>query len=67
MSNNFDLPAFAAHLGSRIIAPVTCDGGGDLAWDDPTFNQLALDLFRLQFSHNPAYRRFCEARGTHPG
>src|SRR5438552_8689818 len=30
------------------------------------FERLALDLFVLQFENNPAYRRICEARGTHP-
>jgi hypothetical protein len=28
------------------------------------FDPLALDLFALQFKHNAAYRRFCEARGA---
>lgn len=28
------------------------------------FNSLALELFELQFAHNPAYRRFCESRGV---
>jgi hypothetical protein len=27
------------------------------------FNSLALELFTLQFEHNAAYRRLCEARG----
>src|ERR1051326_9089150 len=30
------------------------------------FNALALRLFVLQFASNPAYRRFCEARGKSP-
>ncbi len=29
-----------------------------------SFDSLALELFRLQFTHNPAYRRFCESRQT---
>ncbi len=33
---------------------------------ESTFNLLALELFALQFAHNPAYRRFCEARGVSP-
>ncbi len=30
------------------------------------FGDLALELFRLQFQHNAAYRRICEARGVSP-
>ena len=36
--------------------------------DGARFGELALELFRLQFAHNPAYRRLCEARkATPPG
>src|ERR1035437_4924707 len=31
------------------------------------FNQLALELFALQFNYNAAYRKICEARGLAPG
>ena len=30
------------------------------------FNSLALELFALQFKHNAAYRKICEARGLTP-
>jgi hypothetical protein len=30
------------------------------------FNRLALELFALQFKHNAAYRKICEARGLTP-
>jgi len=30
------------------------------------FNELALELFALQFKHNAAYRTICEARGVTP-
>ena len=30
------------------------------------FKDLALELFRLQFDHVPAYRRFCEFQAAHP-
>jgi hypothetical protein len=33
---------------------------------DAEFNGMALMLFTLQFEHNPAYRKFCEARGISP-
>ena len=31
------------------------------------FNTLALELFALQFKHNAAYRKICEARNLTPG
>jgi hypothetical protein len=31
------------------------------------FEQLALELFALQFQHNAPYRRLCESRGASPG
>ena len=36
--------------------------GGAAHEPEPEFDQLALALFALQFSHNPGYKRFCEAR-----
>jgi acyl-protein synthetase LuxE len=33
----------------------------------PDFNQLALELFTLQFAHNAIYRKFCQARRIFPG
>lgn len=33
---------------------------------DAEFNGMAVMLFMLQFKHNAAYRRFCEARGSTP-
>jgi hypothetical protein len=33
---------------------------------DAEFNGMALMLFTLQFQHNPAYRKFCEARKISP-
>jgi hypothetical protein len=31
---------------------------------EPSFDRLAVSLFRLQFTHNPAYRRLCESRNV---
>jgi acyl-CoA synthetase (AMP-forming)/AMP-acid ligase II len=31
-----------------------------------TFEALALELFGLQFNHNPAYHAFCQNRGVNP-
>jgi hypothetical protein len=33
---------------------------------DNEFNELALELFALQFKHNAAYRKICEVRGLTP-
>ena len=36
------------------------------ARSDEDFAMLAMELFRLQFVHNPVYRRVCEAAGMSP-
>jgi len=53
---NKELSSFAARL--RLAA----------AWQaqDHRFDELALELFALQFKHNAAYRKICEARGRIP-
>jgi len=38
-------------------APIPC----------PSFNTLALELFKLQHAHNIPYRQLCEAKGLGPG
>jgi hypothetical protein len=53
---NAELSTFAARLGhvaSRLE-------------EDHPFNELALELFALQFKFNPAYRKICEARRLTP-
>jgi hypothetical protein len=50
------LYSFAAHLRDAISSGFP---GGD-------FDRLALELFALQFQHNPAYRKICEARKLTP-
>ena len=53
---NKELSSFAARLR---FAP---------AWQarDDEFDALALELFALQFQHNPAYRKICESRKLTP-
>ena len=50
-------------LDSRSASP---PGGieGDIT--EPRFNELAIELFALQFNHNRLYRKLCEARGVSP-
>lgn len=57
MSSDHELTAFAARLRQFIIgnAPPSI-----------RFEQLALELFALQFHRNKPYRRFCEARSVRP-
>jgi hypothetical protein len=59
VSSNIDFPDFAARLRRFIHASL--DGV-----PADSFESLALDLFALQFSTNPPYRRFCEVRGSRP-
>ncbi len=65
--NLADLNRFASRLREFIslsnsphgFAPGAANRAG-------LFNGLALELFALQYAHNPAYRRFCQARGASP-
>jgi acyl-protein synthetase LuxE len=50
---NQELSSFAAPLHESIIS----------GFQGEDFDALALELFGLQFKHNPAYRKICEARG----
>jgi len=64
MSSTRDLASFATRLRRLIRAsrnPVECAAG-----EVDTFEQLALELFALQFEHVAPYRQFCEARWARP-
>ncbi len=56
MSSTSELSGFAARLRESIL----------MATWEADFAALALQLFALQFQHNAAYRRLCEARGARP-
>jgi len=56
---NQELPSFAVRLRG-LIANSQSEIG------DSQFAELALELFALQFQHNPAYRKICEARRLTP-
>jgi hypothetical protein len=51
-----ELSNFAARLRESIIS----------GFQGESFDALALELFALQFKHNSAYRKICEARGRAP-
>src|SRR6516162_7731967 len=53
---NAELSTFAARLG-HVASWVAEDQG---------FNELALELFALQFKFNPVYRKICEVRQLTP-
>lgn len=53
---NQEFANFAARLRESFTA----------GFHDKDFNALALELFALQFKHNSAYRKICEARGLTP-
>jgi hypothetical protein len=57
-----ELASFAARLRRFIQNSPTAP-----AASAPGFDQLALELFALQFERNAPYRRLCEARGARPG
>jgi hypothetical protein len=51
-----ELSSFAAHLRESIQS----------GFQSESFDALALELFGLQFEHNAAYRKICEARALTP-
>jgi len=53
---NAELSNFAARLG-HVTSWVQ---------EDHAFNELALELFALQFKYNPAYQKICSGRGLTP-
>jgi hypothetical protein len=56
---NQQLSSFAARLRELIANRQPAIGNRQ-------FSELALELFALQFKHNVAYRKICEARGLTP-
>jgi hypothetical protein len=52
-----ELANFAARLREFITSSTPAAG---------IYDALALELFRLQFAHNAAYRRICETRHATP-
>ena len=71
---NQELSNFAAQLRKTLLSEGRVPRGSDLIVRDRDsynsslrgFDALALELFALQFQHNPAYRKICQARGVTP-
>jgi hypothetical protein len=61
---NQELSSFAARLRGMMESHQFFVGCQPL---HEQFNSLALELFALQFVHNPAYGKICVARGATPG
>ncbi len=69
MSINNQFAEFADRVRGFIQASVAGRTSGKLPFlsdSEAQFNQLALDLFALQYEHNPAFHKFCEARNATP-
>ena len=56
---NKDLSSFAARLREMSSTRHSTIGNRQ-------FSELALELFALQYQHNPAYQKICDARGLTP-
>jgi Acyl-protein synthetase, LuxE len=65
MSDLTSLTIYAARLREAIDRSFHSRDTPPLA-SGTSFQALALELFALQFDHNPAYRRFCSARNAAP-
>jgi hypothetical protein len=61
MSSSSELSSFAARL-RRLISESTSTPAAEMLG----FDQLALELFALQYKYNASYRRLCEARDVRP-
>jgi hypothetical protein len=63
-----DLSAFAARARGHIDSAVAPPGQPCSASrrNESAFDDLAVELFALQFARNPAYRVLCEKRGITP-
>jgi hypothetical protein len=67
MSAIVDFETFAARLRRLIQCEVlSAERGMGGGGSETRFEELALDLFALQFEYNPLYRRLCEARRVTP-
>jgi hypothetical protein len=64
MSSTSNLAEFAARLRGSVRA--FANAAESVAARPPSFNQLALELFALQFEQNAPYRQFCESRHARP-
>jgi len=64
MTNELTFASYAARL-REFISNLRPDQGS-VASTSAEFDDLALTLFRLQFQHNAAYRRLCDARAVSP-
>jgi hypothetical protein len=60
MSQNF------TDYGARLRSFIRSGESFALRPSEDVFNELALELFAMQFAHNRAYRGFCEARKVTP-
>src|SRR6267378_5162633 len=65
MSSN-NVSSFAEFIAHLLEFIDVSKGDGSSAFVE-RFRDLSLELFGLQFAHNAAYRKFCEARGATPG
>lgn len=55
--------AWRASLAERILGIVNAGVDGDPG----VFDELALEVFDYQYSHNEPYRHYCDAAGATPG
>lgn len=53
-------------LSTELISAIRGWRQGTSSWDDEELDDWARRAFRLQFAHNPPYRKYCEARGMSP-
>jgi hypothetical protein len=71
VGSQYDIEAFAQRL-HVFMRQAAGEAHGDAASKEPAqivaepFEQLALELFALQYKHNPPYRAYCQRLGRTP-
>jgi hypothetical protein len=63
---NQELSSFAACLGDLISNRQSATCSRFIGIGNWQFSELALELFALQYQHNPAYQTICQARNATP-
>lgn len=67
MNTDSAFVAYTARLNDFIRRHASVGRAVDWQSTEAEFNELALNLFYLQYEHNPPYRGFCERRGLNAG
>ncbi|MBI3413975.1 MAG: long-chain fatty acid--CoA ligase [Verrucomicrobia bacterium] len=66
MNKNSEFADYAARLRALINHAQLDEASSAREFSEAQFNQLACELFALQYRHNATVQKFCDARGMSP-